>query len=291
MTPKELSSDDSWSDDEDYYSKEKLGIPENAINLTPRPTTCHVYYLPDKDMVLKVGRFVRRQEAETLKFLKSRTSVPVPEVYDCYKKNGVTYIYMSKVEGKTLGSVWAELSEETMAKVASQLRRYIHEWQSLTSDFYGTVIHGPCEEAFFTHNSMRSPDKINPKYGPYSSREEYNAGLLEALANSRPIGIRDKRQELAEEKIRALEGEQKVFSHGDLHMDNIMVNDSIDITGIIDWDTACFSIPEREFFEMRNRAITPSWIKAIESIFSDDEKENYDTLDAINAELVLYSGI
>ncbi|KAF3924186.1 hypothetical protein ABW21_db0200973 [Orbilia brochopaga] len=269
----------------------ELELPRNAINLTPMPTTCRVFYLPDEDKIVKVGRFVQRHEAETLKFVKARTSVPVPEVYDVYEKTQIIYIFMSKVEGKTLASVWDKLSDEAAAKVASQLKKYIHEWQSLTSEFYGNVAGGPCGEIFFGHNSMRSPDQTNPTYGPYSSREEYNAGLLEALTNSRPWGMRDKRQERVEETIRALNDEKKVFSHGDLHTGNIMVSDSGDVTGILDWATACFSIEGREYFEMKDRAMTDRWSHAIDTMFSDDEKKNYEALCTIDRELRYYSGI
>ncbi|KAF3926356.1 hypothetical protein AA313_de0202389 [Arthrobotrys entomopaga] len=242
-------------------------IPENAINLWPhRFMPNSVYYLPDTKSVLKVGYSVKEIEAESLRLLKSKTTVPVPELYGFHEKDGKGYLHMSKIEGKQLAIVWETFSEEKQAKIAFQLHGYVKQWQGLTSDVYGAI-----------------------EYGPYASREEYNAGLAEAIANSRPAGVIDQFQEDITQKVLnlGLDDNAKVFSHGDLHRGNIMVNEDGEITGIVDWETACFSVKDRDYFETKYRARDQPWSDAIECVFPDDNKVNYSIFKELEQELVV----
>lgn len=58
--------------------------------------------MPDKNQLLKVGVGVKMSEAEAMRFVARKTSVPVPQVLESYVKDGRGYILMSKVDGESL---------------------------------------------------------------------------------------------------------------------------------------------------------------------------------------------
>ncbi|KAK6338717.1 hypothetical protein TWF696_009529 [Orbilia brochopaga] len=187
----------------DAIFKEANGIPENTINLRPdRGMASMVYHLPDTNTILKVGKTVKQNEVEALDLLHSQTTVPVPQVHEFYEKNGMGFLRMSKIQGTSLANVWGTLPREKRDKVISQLRGYIQQWQGLTSDFFEAIGGRPCEDGFFTHWSPSSQKIL--KYGPFTSRREYNAGLVEALRNSRPTGVRDSFPEDLARRVSAL---------------------------------------------------------------------------------------
>ncbi|KAK6533922.1 hypothetical protein TWF281_005266 [Arthrobotrys megalospora] len=273
----------------DAIFKKTNGIPESAINLHPdRGMASKVYHLPDTNTVLKVGPLVKQNEAEALRLLRSTTSIPVPQVHEFYEKNDMGFLRMSKIEGTSLANIWGKLPQEQKDKLISQLRGYIQQWQGLTSDYFGAISGRPCEDGFFTHWSPSSKKIL--KYGPFASRREYNAGLVEALSNSRPTGVTDIFPEDLAQRISALQGEEKVFSHGDIHPGNILIDDDAVITGIVDWEMASFSTKDRDYFEARHRARDESWAAAIDSCFSEDNKVNYELLKELKRTLIIYCG-
>ncbi|EPS41243.1 hypothetical protein H072_4835 [Dactylellina haptotyla CBS 200.50] len=197
---------------------------------------------------------------------------------------------MSKIEGKTLKSVWHSLTPEGRDKIVSQLRDYIRQWRTLTADKFGAVGGRPCQEVFFKHWSP--PVESILSYGPYNSREEYNAGLVEAIKNSRGVDTLDPFPDNLAQRICALQGEEKILSHGDLHRGNILVNDDAVITGVVDWGSSSFSFMDREYFDTRTRAESKfeSWKTAVEQLFPNDEKANYQLFRELERELVIYCG-
>lgn len=49
----------------------------------------------------------------------------------------------------------------------------------------------------------------------------------------------------------ALDDDCKIFSHGDFHLYNVLVDESLKVTGIVDWQAAGFSINEWDYLEAR----------------------------------------
>ncbi|KAF1955727.1 kinase-like protein [Byssothecium circinans] len=240
-------------------------------------------------MVLKVGQYIRVSEAEALRFIRNQTSIPVPQVYDAYEREGIGYIFMSKAEGFPLSKLWRQFTEPKRAFVIEQLKEHVQSMRNLTGDFYGSIGHLASEDIFFHHLCVAKPGE--QKYGPFSSRKEYNDGLVRALHNSRPPGEFNNEDKTLAARVRALTNEEKIFSHGDLHVGNIFADDDGKVTSIIDWGGAGFSIPERDYLEARLRAKDATWEAALEAIFSDDAKVNYDILKELNNALVRYSGL
>lgn len=223
-----------------------------------------------------------------MRLLASQTSVPVPRVDRVGQKEDSGYILMSQVEGQPLADVWTSLPPEALASIIQELRGYIDEWRALQDDYYGALGYQPCQDIFFKHFPMREGPKID--YGPYRTRSEYNTGLEKALQMSRPPGVTDRRDQRLLHKIESLKDPAIVFTHGDLHLDNILVKDG-KISGILDWGTSGYAIKDREYYEARSRAGNQEWKVALDLVFSGEiDMVAYSILEELDKELVVYSG-
>jgi len=261
--------------------------PSTAIEICPRSMATKIYYVSESNKILKTSRRVRVAEADAMRLVADQTQIPVPEVFDAYERDGIGYIWMSKIEGQPLSDVFFKLSEEDFHTIISQLSRYIKELRTIKGTYFGCPGGQPCPDIFFSHNQRSGKETT---YGPYTSRKEYNYGLVQALENSRPTGVLSKSDNALISRLMTLQQEEMVFTHGDLHLNNIFVNESLDIVGILDWGEASYSICEREFFEARSRARSPRWIEAIERCVPSIPEDHYRVLQELEQQLVVYSG-
>jgi hypothetical protein len=76
---------------------------EDLANAERFDAFCPVYKI-DSKRIVKTGDSTRIVGAETMKFVRENTTIPVPEVYSCYKydKTGRVRIVMDYVEGEKL---------------------------------------------------------------------------------------------------------------------------------------------------------------------------------------------
>jgi hypothetical protein len=78
-----------------------------------------VYLLENKKTIVKTGKTIRATEAHTMKFVRERNRVPVPEVYNVYKneESRLICIVMKCIQGTSLDEAWATLAEEEKQSV------------------------------------------------------------------------------------------------------------------------------------------------------------------------------
>lgn len=88
----------------DIPSSPGIIVPEGSKNLFPRNIGPQIFYLSESNRILKAGKSVKMSEAEAMRYARS-ISIPVPEVYNAYVKDGIGYILMSKATSDTLGEV------------------------------------------------------------------------------------------------------------------------------------------------------------------------------------------
>ncbi|KAK2742899.1 hypothetical protein FQN57_005029 [Myotisia sp. PD_48] len=216
-----------------------------AENLCPDKIGPSIYRISES-RVLKFGRAVHLDEAEALCLLHRRApSVPVPRVYNAYQLGDVSYIVMDYIHGQSLGDCWNGLSEGEKRSVIAQLRKHIKTWRAIKGEYYGSVGRGPCRDALFLHGYTHIG-----LYGPFKSRPEFNEGVVQALRDSRPNPSQYNLP--LEREIRKTQGDEIIFTHGDLGPRNIMLKDG-NIT-ILDWGGATYSIKELEFVQMKWQA-------------------------------------
>jgi aminoglycoside phosphotransferase (APT) family kinase protein len=246
-----------------------------------------ICYSSTKKTILKVGLRVHMGESEAMILARNQTSVPVPKVFNAYMIEEIGFILMEKIDGMQLGRNWSKLPRGVKESLAQELRGYIQQWRQIKGSFFGTVDNGPCQEIIFQHPWE---NKVY-RYGPFATRRGFNKGMVEALAKSRPNLRLETEQDIrfAEELLMSGTDQEeiKVFTHGDLDMSNIMIQDG-EITAIIDWGAAGYSVPEREYFALRWRALDKDWCELSTSILPPD---GYEYWYNINRQMKLYTCI
>ncbi|WEW60294.1 hypothetical protein PRK78_005779 [Emydomyces testavorans] len=187
-------------------------------------------------VVVKFGPHVTVTEAKSMIFVsQNATTIPVPEVFACYSYGPIdrdvddygslfdTYIFMSFVEGQTLDTVWESYDEATKHRVADQLKECLHDLRNISGGTYiGSVDQGPVTDQILA-NSLNK--------GPFDSEEAFNNAIIDTYQANAPK--RHIRTFLT--GMLSLSKHRIVFTHGDLRLQNIMVQDGR-ITGIVDWE-------------------------------------------------------
>ncbi|KAI6882305.1 hypothetical protein KC363_g8373 [Hortaea werneckii] len=261
-------------------------------NLFPMRPAAQIFLLPDDGdgkRILKAGLNPNMSEANAMRFVAQRTSIPVPRVIDTYTFNGRATIVMSHLPGVQLARIWDSMNLASRSRIIVQLQDIISQLSALRGSSYSTLWEQPCEDIFFKH--FPAGQRTIP-YGPFATRAEYNQGLIEALKRSHPSGkIEASDSELVCQLLQSTD-EDKVFSHGDLHLGNIMVDeDTATITGLLDWGAAGFSIRGREYYEANSRARRRLWIEALDTLFPENEKAHFGLLDRLDNALIRYTFI
>lgn len=187
-------------------------------------------YILDETTVVKAGDVVRMAEAKAMQFVRERTTIPVPEVFNAYTDDttGHGYIVMEYVKGDVLRDVWDTYTAEQKSDVIGQLRGYCDQLRAIEGTFVGSVDGTACEDQFFT-------DELGA-YGPYENETEFDAGLIKALRNARDTPWTEKVCEMIDS---VLKGHRIVLTHGDFAPRNILVNGS-KVVAILDWELAGF---------------------------------------------------
>lgn len=156
-----------------------------------------------------------------MRFIASRTTIPVPRVYGSWKWLGAEYMLMRRAPGITLRQAWPSLLDEQKCVVIDQLAAYVRQLRNLPTP-YGpavcSVIGGPFLDCRLSDRDVS---------GPFLDEEHMNR----QLRHGHPI---DKFPPVAEAHSQT---HPIVFTHGDLAMRNIMVQGDT-VTAVLDWESA-----------------------------------------------------
>ncbi|KAI0765206.1 kinase-like protein [Fomes fomentarius] len=191
--------------------------------------------------VVKTGFAVSLDEARAMVFVRTYTSIPVPEVYMVFKHNGDVHIVMERVDGlpldnladleqTTIERVDKPLSEEELVSIMHQLHNIVQELRDLGRRFprktasFGSWPEGPFKNSFFS--------ELMP-FKPFLSVDEFHANFLERLEAKYPEGR-------TYQELQSVQREGKPYSplltHGDLAPRNLLVKDGR-IVAVLDWET------------------------------------------------------
>jgi len=169
----------------------------------------------DKQYVMRVSLPVdpyhkTYTEVSTLKYLRSKTILPVPEVYayntSPSKTIGFEWILMSFVPGVTLQSCWFRLTMDEKRDILSQIVAFqaelfahpFHGVGGLMIDDIGSLVVGRAsEDCLWWYNRLHDPFHK----GPFSSAQEYLTSKALHMRNEtqgsyeREMAIRRSRQQ------------------------------------------------------------------------------------------------
>ncbi|KAB8276432.1 kinase-like protein [Aspergillus minisclerotigenes] len=169
------------------------------------------------EIVVKFGSHVTLNEAKKYLFAYYTYGPIHRDILD-YGSLFDTYIFMSFVEGHSLDKARETYDEATKSRVTNQLKGFIHELREIPPRGYiGSVDFSPVDDPILD--------------GPFTTKEAFDNALISAYQAKVPrchiksflAGM------LSQNK------HQVVFTHGDLRLANIMVNNG-NVTGIVDWE-------------------------------------------------------
>lgn len=167
-------------------------------------------------------------EFEALRLVERYTTVPAPRGIDLLQHSNRSFLLMTAVPGKVIGPRLATMTDEQVDAVASSLREYTAQLRRIPMQ--------PRSEGFQICNAAgggildwRIPDSSRKELR-CRDEAEFNAQLIEGLFLPEKLLNRISKSHGIKHEI--------VFTHGDLHMKNILVDDAGKVSGIVDWECA-----------------------------------------------------
>ncbi|KAJ9302395.1 hypothetical protein DTO271G3_1261 [Paecilomyces variotii] len=162
-----------------------------------------------------------------MRYISSHTSIPVPKIFCAFEHRGWTYILMERFHGDKIGVGWINRSEESKAKVLSQLKQMIQEMRSL-------VPPEGCGIANINGESLYDCRLPGPSlhFRPFSNVQDFHTHLRQGIYLDPNLD-----PELQELIVLHQSSWPLKFTHGDLSSLNILASGD-EIVGIIDWETA-----------------------------------------------------
>ena len=229
-----------------------LGQPTGAPSFHCIPTgefnTSYFVRGWERELVLRIAppddagfvfyeRRMMAQEPEIHKTVRARTSAPLPEILaydDSRRLIDLDYLIMERLPGRPLADL-GSVSRSFHDRVLYQTGEYLRQIHGITSEMYGYLgAHKPMPPQEDWPSAFRvmwdmMVDDVSAS-GHYSESEAQSMrGLLSANWShfQRPV--------------------PSSLLHMDIWSQNVLVDDTGRVTGILDLDRACWGDPEIEF--------------------------------------------
>ncbi len=202
------------------------------LRLSQTPSVIRLYPW----LCIKYGISRNLSEARMLQFIQQHTSIPTPKVSCAFERNGITYIVMRRLRGRSLASTWKNLSDPSREKILHRLRELVLEMRSIPAP--GNEIASVDGGTLW---DCRLPCGLD-RFGPFANTDEFHRFLRNGIEEA-PPGYPDIKEMI---QLQKQEWGRPVLSHGDLSSLNVWVHGE-DITGIIDWETAGWWPPYWEY--------------------------------------------
>ncbi|CBX96513.1 hypothetical protein IAQ61_005619 [Plenodomus lingam] len=202
-------------------------------------------YKVDSTTIVKTGDSVRSAEAAAMKLVRSKTNIPVPEVWNTYIDpiTGHTRIVMEFIQGDCLKDVWDKYTPEDKERVIDQLREMFSELRHLKGSFIGSIDGTACEDPIFEEDLGA--------YGPYNDEAAFNEGIVTALENTLSSGW----VSTVCDMVCSLKDHEIVMTHGDFSPRNILVQGT-KVVAVLDWEMAGYY---PEYWEYVKALYRPAW--------------------------------
>ncbi|KAK4695747.1 hypothetical protein P7C71_g2056, partial [Lecanoromycetidae sp. Uapishka_2] len=216
------------------------------------------------------------QQVAVLNYVRQRTLIPVATIeatdFTCDNAVGRPYVLQQRIPGRDLDSVWDDLNHSQRCVVAKEVGRLIANLLSLESPYAGTIEPATNDSYISTETPIIVPFKLPDALGDSVEQLKPNSAtgarksltcettleLFEyCLSHWRKCALEESLGEIGDDVIlydNMLKAVRKMdqlglfkpdlycLCHLDLHPRNIMVDvgpeDSIRVTGILDWDEA-----------------------------------------------------
>lgn len=205
--------------------------------------------------VSKYGKRVNLNEAETIKFIKENTTIPVPNILEYYTKDGKNYIVMDRIDGKTLESELSNLNAEELENILLELKGYVNQMRNITSSYIGSIHNKPLNDVLF-------------QGGPFYSEQEFNQHMIDKFKDI----LRGHYHTILAKMLK--NNHKIVFTHADINPRNILIKNN-KIIGIIDWEFSGFYPEYWEYIRsMFGIPWDNKWLLCIEKVIEPYYYEN-----------------
>lgn len=219
------------------------------------------------------------QQVATLNFIQQRTSIQVATIestdFTCNNAIGKPYVLQRRIPGRDLDSVWDDLSHSQRCLVAKEVGRLIKILLSVESPFAGTIETATNSSYTSAEQPNIVPFKLTGALEELAEELKPDSAIVAGASRSRgttleffeyyflrwrsfalaqSLGEIDCDIELYDDMLKVVremddfglfKPDLNCLCHLDLHPRNIMVEfhsgDSIQVTGILDWDEAVFA--------------------------------------------------
>ncbi|CRL19981.1 Protein kinase-like domain [Penicillium camemberti] len=116
-------------------------------------------------------------EAPNIRFLASRTSIPIPQIVEEWQEDdGVYFLLTKRIRGQPLSEIWPKMTSTDKERVAKQTAEYLRQLYKLRSNRLESISGQPIYSAFLFPNSY------GIRHGPFLSDDELWAEMSLALA-------------------------------------------------------------------------------------------------------------
>ncbi|KAK2880085.1 hypothetical protein FQN49_000599 [Arthroderma sp. PD_2] len=216
------------------------------------------FYHYDDERLLKVGGDEDEAWMTALARRVLQDSSKVPRVYSFIQMPNNSAILMDRISGVPLSTVWDDISEEQRLNVTDQLYDILLAVRRPVFEYAGRPDHKP----YILPNTELGSDA----HDFCANIEAWNASRARAImANTvdspQAAAFRDQQYQL----VTGTAADRFVLTHGDLSDRNIIVDpDSLNITGIIDWEDANVVPCYFEYIAARlSEGHLPQWRKVL----------------------------
>ncbi|KAF5019751.1 hypothetical protein F66182_8236 [Fusarium sp. NRRL 66182] len=201
----------------------------------------------------EVRDWILQSEAATMIYLQQHTSIPTPKIFDWAAESdsgntlGVGYMLMEKLDGKSLD--WQAATPEQKEKVMQQLTDIFLDIEKHPFEAMGSLV-SPGDTIDVQGLAQQSTFRVGAgPIGPLSSSLDGSQAMLKSYLAMIASGEIDSPCPVDTYLIHRYRldiigdlwedvptGGQFFLKHADDKGDHILINDSFDIVGIIDWE-------------------------------------------------------
>ncbi|KAJ6512981.1 kinase-like protein [Mycena sanguinolenta] len=196
-------------------------------------------------------------EAEVIRYLKKRTTIPLPEIVLSATGLFEHFMVMKRIDGDPLDCVWADMSREQQANVIRQLRDIVVQLRALPPPDPHAI------SGLYNRRCQDARVSSAASFGPFKNESEFNDFLVKnAQGNFPPHPFYE------ETRGKMCDTHRIVFTHGDLAPRNIMVQGNV-VVGLIDWEHSGWFPEHWEYCKAHfspDRECGESWIRALDEI-------------------------
>ncbi|EAQ91892.1 hypothetical protein CHGG_00127 [Chaetomium globosum CBS 148.51] len=211
-------------------------------------------------LYLKMVRLAARHESlinehAALQLVRRHTNLPVPRALDLVSNSTEIYLLTTRIPGHKVGLCLDSMSDQATRMLVDELRGHLAalrdipmpgDWQYVIANAAG----GPCFD--YRIYAAQPGDGTTWVVGPFLSENDFNQALR---CGAIP-------------EVVHRSGHRMAFTHGDLNMRNVLVDEYGRLSGVVDWENAGW-FPEywdytKAFFVTK---YNQRWLRMVEDMF------------------------